>query len=84
MNVYSGPCFVMIYMSNMRTVAMPQPMQEHDLMDVGDFEQHRFFSDKEEEFVKHEEVTLNGFQVCLQTWVPISSAKDTLLVWDRL
>ena len=48
-----------------------------DLMNVGDFDEHGLFRDEEDEFFEHEEIALDGFQVCLQARMPISTAMYT-------
>ena len=46
-----------------------------DLMDVGDFDEHRLLGNEEDEFFEHEEIALDGFQVGLETGMPISAEK---------
>jgi hypothetical protein len=45
--------------------------RKDDLMDVGDFYEHRLLRDEKNEFFEHEEIALNSFQVGFETGVPI-------------
>ena len=53
-----------------------------DLVDIGDFDEHRLFRDEEDELVKHEEVALYSFQVCFEARVPISATSYKISVSD--
>ena len=55
-----------------------------DLMNIGDFDEHWLFRDEEDEFVKHKEIALYCFQVCLEARMPISAASYKILASEFL
>ena len=48
---------------------------EDDLVDIGDFDEHRLLGDEEDVFLEHEEVALYGFQICFESWEPVSAGR---------
>lgn len=55
--------------------------RENDLVDFVEVEKEGRFGDKEEVFFQHEQVTLNCFQIGLDTRVPFSPVHVTESSW---
>lgn len=47
-------------------------------MNVTDLDQRRLFGDEEDVTFEEEEVTLNGFEVSLETWMSVSAKERRL------
>ena len=49
--------------------------REDDLVDIGNFDEHRLLRDEKDVFLEHEEVALNGFQIRFEPWMPASAGQ---------
>ena len=46
---------------------------EYDLVDIGDFDEHRLLGDEEYIFLEHKEVALHSFQIRFEPRVPVAA-----------